>query len=154
MRTNWRLLNLWWFLWYSPLLTSEQVTLNNMKISQRQVLDSVKRKRRMETNSNADTPQRYQPCANLSHLSKTLTRTKALYYGFRGPPMSFLVMIYLPNNHSVAVWHSSCKRVFISLEPDDRKWKNRKAHMVDDKSSKTTILFYISAFISLRNLQS
>ena len=70
-------------------------------------------------NSHADTLHRYLPYTNLSHLSKRLTRTKALCYAFRGSQMSFLLMIYLPSHHSVAVWHSNCKRVFISLGPED-----------------------------------
>lgn len=78
------------------------------------------RRKTQETNNHASTLHRHQPYANLSHLSKRLTKTKALYYGFGGPQMSFLLVINLPNNHSVAVWHSICKCLFISLEPDNR----------------------------------
>lgn len=60
---------------------------------------------------------KYQLHAKLSHKYE-ISKDQS-YCCFRGPHMSFLLMIYLSNNHNVAVWHSNCKCVFISLEQDD-----------------------------------
>lgn len=53
-----------------------------------------------------------------------------------GPQISFLHMIYIPNNHSVAVWHSNWKCIFISLEHMTANEKTIKTHMVDDRFPK------------------
>lgn len=115
-KPNWRLLNLCCFSWYSPLLTSEQVTHKETKASQSQVLVSVKCRR--EAGGKEPCWQNAQVSALCRGLSQQWwARSRALSPGFRAPQLSFLPRIDLANHHSVALWHSSCKRGFISLEP-------------------------------------